>query len=251
MSSAVPGDHADPTWLPRVKRLFAVWDVAVRLYPSDHEVWLGGRPSIGVDYSLVGPIPAKEADETFGRWLADYERSDSGEFPWWTLSWWVRQRDSISIQLVHRLSLRLGKDTSSGERHVAEYIEQASRGYLDLLAIERERVASLMQNDEKAFSAYSLVAEAWAQGDPALRALTALAKDRAADLRRRLQGGDSTTPDVDRKARNVFPKMSLSARAATPPEYGGQPPVLLRRCGIDALSRYATLSCHVRRAHLQ
>ncbi len=69
LSSTLPDDYADPRWLPQARRLFAVLNTAVRLYPSDPEVWFA-RGDAGYHYGYGPGVGIGDRQE-----LSDFSRA--------------------------------------------------------------------------------------------------------------------------------------------------------------------------------
>ncbi|MEO6446187.1 MAG: protein kinase [Gemmatimonadaceae bacterium] len=90
------------------------------------------RNPIVVDYALIGAYPIAKADSMFRFWLDDYAARGSGAFPWWTLPWWNKQRDTATIERIVTMARRASPDTSDAQRRFGAYVSQSARGYLEL-----------------------------------------------------------------------------------------------------------------------
>lgn len=90
------------------------------------------RASLAVDYALVEAFPRDSATARFDRWLEDYAADHSRPFPWWTLPWWVRERDVARIERIASMADEEARDRDVQRARIGSYAARAARGYLAL-----------------------------------------------------------------------------------------------------------------------
>ncbi len=99
------------------------------------ELWnaLGDvRASLAVDYALVEAFPRDSATTRFRRWLEEYSGDHTRPFPWWTLPWWVREGDALTIDRIAGMAEAESKEKDVQRSRIGSYAARAARGYLAL-----------------------------------------------------------------------------------------------------------------------